>query len=173
MHACVATLWLSRRGGVFPLLRPCGRSTVIPPQKKQAGPVAAVQVSSRVHGHHVKLRGLSRCFGLLFLGLFNHGVLLPRLEGHGQISALLTTPKKKKKKSGPAGKKKNKQNCSESGCTIWHRVSRSGYIKSSQDQKYEEEVLLITIERESACSGMSSAFASRNRRGCSSCQEGR
>lgn len=96
IYASVATLWLTQCGGVFPLRRPCGWSTLILPQKKQTSSVAAVQVSSCVHGHHVKLQELSRCFGLLFLGLFNHGVLLPKLEGHGQISALLTTPRKKK-----------------------------------------------------------------------------
>lgn len=46
------------------------------------------------------LQELRRCFKVLFLGIFNHGVLLPTLEGHGQISELLTTPKKKEKKRG-------------------------------------------------------------------------
>lgn len=35
------------------------------------------------------LQELSRCFQGLFLGILNHGVLFPKLEGHGQISALL------------------------------------------------------------------------------------
>ena len=93
-----ATLWLTCVWRCFPAVRIYCDSTA----NKARLPSGFDPPSAE---HHVKLREPSRCFGVLFLGLFNHGAPLPTLERHGWQHP------KNWISSTRGGKKKKKENC--------------------------------------------------------------